>query len=109
MTQRKTFLNQVGSGLSESCYSKCMALKLRQDFDLVEFEKSLFQLYIWVMKSIVCRADIVVDGKFVVELKAVKNKLSENDKMQLKRYMRILKIDSGLLVNFGKELEYHVV
>ena len=36
---------QVGGGLSESCYNKCMALKLRQNFDVVDAEMSVPLVY----------------------------------------------------------------
>ena len=109
------FCSRVGSGLSESCYSKCMALKLRESFtngvrsfDRVEVEKSVPIIYMG-HEIAVLRADIVVDGKFILELKAVKNKLSDSDRNQLRRYMKVLKIDSGLLVNFGNVLEFEEI
>jgi GxxExxY protein len=42
-----------------------------------------------------------VDERVVVELKA-KEKINENDKIQLRKYMRYLGVKRGLLINFGK-------
>jgi GxxExxY protein len=39
-------------------------------------------------------------GKMVVELKAVGGELGASEEQQLKNYMKILKIDRGLLINF---------
>lgn len=47
------------------------------------------------------RCDLLVDERVVVELKA-KEKINENDKIQLRKYMRYLGVKRGLLINFGK-------
>ena len=47
--------------------------------------------------------DLIVrlpSGKIVVELKAVGGELGASEEQQLKNYMKILKIDRGLLINF---------
>ena len=54
-----------------------------------------------------CRADIVFNGRFNIEFEEVKNKLSDTDtdRRTFQRYMRVLKINFELLVNFEKELQ----
>jgi GxxExxY protein len=39
-------------------------------------------------------------GKMVVELKAVSGELGASEEQQIRNYMKILKIDRGLLINF---------
>ena len=45
------------------------------------------------------RADLVVDGKVIVELKA-KSTIHPIDKAQLLSHLRLTKISVGLLINF---------
>jgi len=47
-------------------------------------------------------ADIIVEDKVIVELKAVKG-LCEEHEAQLTNYLRATEIEVGLLLNFGKE------
>ena len=72
----------------------------------MEVEKSVPIVYL-VHEITVCRADIVVDGKFVLELGTVKNKLCDGDRRQSKKYkyMEVLKMGRGVLINFRKTLE----
>ena len=49
------------------------------------------------------RADIVIENKIIIELKAVQN-LSHIHEAQLVNYLTATKIDCGLLINFGGEL-----
>ena len=47
----------------------------------------------------------MIDNKFILELKAIASKLTFKEETQVKRYMKILGVNKGILVNFGKELE----
>jgi len=52
------------------------------------------------------RADFVVEGKVLVELKA-KKELEDVHKAQILNYLRAYKIEIGLLINFGaKSLQF---
>ena len=46
-------------------------------------------------------ADIIVEGKVIVELKAAE-KLVDEHVAQLFNYLRAIEIEVGLLLNFGK-------
>jgi GxxExxY protein len=48
-------------------------------------------------------ADIVVDGKVILEIKAVKE-LSEIHEVQLVHYLKATGIEIGLLINFGRSV-----
>jgi len=50
-------------------------------------------------------ADLIINGIVVIELKASKSMLEENE-CQLINYLKATKIELGLLMNFGKEAEY---
>jgi GxxExxY protein len=49
--------------------------------------------------------DIVVDGKIIIEVKAVKE-LEPRDETQLLNYLKCAGGGTGLLVNFGRTLSY---
>lgn len=49
------------------------------------------------------RADLVVEGKVLVELKS-KEKVIAVDKKQVLTHLRLLNMKLGLLINFGEEL-----
>jgi hypothetical protein len=42
----------------------------------------------------------VLDNKFVIEIKAQTTKISQKDRLQLKKYMKTANLDAGLIVNF---------
>jgi GxxExxY protein len=50
-------------------------------------------------------ADIVVENKVIIELKAAKT-LCEEHEIQLVNYLKATDIEVGLLINFGKETEF---
>ena len=54
------------------------------------------------------RADLVIENKIVVELKALVSKLSEKDHHQLKKYMKLLKIPVGILINFSQSTKHNL-
>jgi len=49
-------------------------------------------------------ADLVIDGKVIVELKAV-SALDKAHEVQLVNYLKATGIEVGLLLNFGRKME----
>ena len=49
-------------------------------------------------------ADLLVDGRIVVELKAVQG-LAKEHEVQLVNYLTAMRIDIGLLLNFGPSVQ----
>jgi len=89
----------LGPGFLESVYEEALA----HEFDLrgipYEQQAKLAVRY----KDIVAgefRADFLVDGKVVIELKAIKA-LTEGDEAQLLNYLKGTGYRVGLLLNFG--------
>ncbi len=90
----------LGPGLLESVYEAVLARMLERrglhvlreesiafDFDEMHFEHGL-------------RVDLLVDGKLIVELKAVETLMPLHSR-QLLTYLRLLELPLGLLINFG--------
>ena len=97
----------LGNGFQEVIYQRALALEMRQvqlDFQR-EIEQEIF--YKELPEPIgTRRADFVVEGKVLVELKAVA-KLEDLHMAQALNYLKAYRLDIGLLINFGsKSLEF---
>jgi GxxExxY protein len=95
---------EMGPGLLESVYQKCLVYELRlRNF---EFEP-LARLSIAYKGVIIDDDDLVMDiyfpNRLVVELKAVEKLLPVHE-AQLLTYLRLSKTHTGLLINFNVRL-----
>jgi GxxExxY protein len=89
----------LGPGLLESAYEACLADELRRMRFRVERQKAIPLVYEGVKLECGLRADLVVEGRVVVELKC-KDCLHPVDEAQLLSHLRLLGISVGLLINF---------
>lgn len=94
---------ELGPGLLESAYEACLAYELRDCGLLVEIQRPLPVVYRGVKLNCGYRLDIVVEGKLIVELKAV-DRIMPIHEAQLLSYLRLSGIPLGLLVNFHVNL-----
>ena len=93
---------RLGPGLLESAYRICLAYELRKrGFEVVE-EQPVPVMYDDVKLDCGFRADLVVNGQVVVELKA-KSAIHPVDKAQVLSHLRLLNLRFGLLINFHEE------
>lgn len=93
---------RLGPGLLESAYRICLAYELRKrGFGVIE-EKPVPVIYDDVKLECGFRADLVVNGQVVVELKA-KSAIHPVDKAQVLSHLRLLNLRFGLLINFHEE------
>jgi GxxExxY protein len=90
---------RVGPGLLESAYESCVAYELRALGLQVEQQKAVPLVYENVKLECGFWADLVVDGRVVVELKC-KDELHPVDQAQLLSHLRLLGLHVGLLINF---------
>ena len=91
--------NTLGFGFLESVYKKSMVIELQKSNLLVEQEKPLKVYYEECVVGDFF-VDLLVESNIVVELKSVKNIVKEHE-VQLVNYLNALKIETGLLINFG--------
>lgn len=90
---------RLGPGLLESAYRVCLAYELRKrGFDVVE-EQPIPVIYDEVKLECGFRADLIVNGQVVVELKA-KSTIHPVDKAQTLSHLRLMNLRIGLLINF---------
>ena len=90
---------KLGPGLLESTYEACLAYELEKLGFRVERQKTVPLIYEAVKMECGFRADMVVEGKVVIELKC-KDALHAVDQAQLLSHLRLLDIPVGLLINF---------
>ena len=93
--------NTMGPGFQEVIYQRCLAIELERaglGFQR-EQEQTVFYETIEVGTR---RADFIVEGKVVVELKALVN-LEDVHLAQAKNYTVAYDFPLGLLINFGSQ------
>jgi GxxExxY protein len=96
----------LGNGFQEVIYQRCLEIELRnRNMDFVrEFEMPIFYEGYNVGTR---RVDFLVDGKIMVELKAV-IKLEDVHLAQALNYLEAYNVEVGLLINFGaRSLQFH--
>ena len=90
---------KLGPGLLESPYEACLAYELEQAGLRVQRQKAVPLVYEGVRLECGFRADLVVEGKVIVEIKC-KAALHPVDEAQLLSHLRLLDLRVGLLINF---------
>ena len=91
----------LGPGYTEGIYHNALEVLLRKNRMSYETERIIpitFENH--VIGNL--RADLIVDGSLIVELKSTRT-LTGANRLQLQTYMHLLGITDGLLVNFGSE------
>lgn len=94
---------ELGPGLLEGVYEVCLAHELTKHGLKVERQIALPVLYDGVKIEAGLRLDLLVEGKLIVELKAVENLLPVH-KAQLLTYLKLSKRRLDLLNNFNVPL-----
>ena len=91
--------NQLGAGFFESVYENALCLELEHQGLSFERQRHLNVVY---KERVVGRyvADIVVEGRLLVELKAL-SALTKDHDSQVMNYLRATGLSVGLLLNFG--------
>jgi len=95
--------NSLGFGFLENVYQNALSVELKKRQIDHETEK---HLKVYYEKELVgdYKADIVVDDKVILELKAIKD-LNSAHESQLVNYLKATGIEVGLLINFGNSVE----
>jgi GxxExxY protein len=90
---------KLGPGLLESAYEACVGYELSELGLSFERQKPVPLIYHSVKLDCGFRADLVVEGQVVVEIKS-KEGLHPVDYAQVLSHLRLLGISVGLLINF---------
>ncbi len=91
--------NALGPGFLEKVYENSLRIELDEAGLAVEQQQPVPVCY---RKQVVgdFYADLIVEGRVIVELKAVQSVAKEHE-VQLVNYLTATGIDDGLLINFG--------
>ena len=101
----KNIRRQLGPGYLERVYKNAMIVELRKHHLSFEIERPIVVYYDNIIVGDF-KADIIVEGKVILELKAVSS-ISVAHEIQLVNYLTATGIEDGLLINFGSEtLQY---
>lgn len=90
----------LGPGLLESVYETCLFHRLSKTDLHVVREQPIPVVFEEVKLECGYRADIIVEKKVIIEIKAVEV-LNDIHKAQVLTYLRLTKIKLGLLMNFN--------
>jgi len=94
-----TVHRELGPGFLESIYEEALCVEL--DYQGIPYERQKTVNIPYRGKSIgEHRLDLLVGGKVVVELKAIKT-LEDIHFAIVRSYMKTIKVESGLLFNFA--------
>ncbi len=91
----------LGNGFQEVIYQRCLAIEFAKA-DLDFMREVEIPIYYHDEAVGTRRADFLIEGKVLVEIKAI-TKLEEVHWAQILNYLRAYKIEVGLLINFGEK------
>ena len=94
---------QLGPGLLETVYDTALAYELTQRGLSVERQVPIAIEYKGIRFDIGFRADLMVNGMVIVELKSVET-LSPAHRKQIQTYLKLAPAKLGYLLNFGAAL-----
>lgn len=96
--------NELGFGFLEKVYENSMFIQLRSKGLFVQKQQPV-EVFFKDQKVGQYFADLVVDEKVIVELKAAEG-LREEHEAQLINYLKATNIEVGLLLNFGVKPQF---
>lgn len=94
---------ELGPGLLESVYEEILSFELERQSLTVERQKAIPVVWEGVKMPLGFRADLIVEGKVIIELKSVEVIAPVHPK-QLLTYLKITGLHLGLLINFNEKL-----
>ena len=98
--------NTLGFGFLEKVYENALFIELRSMGLFVEKQRRI-KVFYESQEVGDYFADLIVDEKVIVELKA-SEALCEEHEFQLINYLKATEIEVGLLLNFGKKPEFKI-
>ena len=93
----------LGLGLLESAYQECLLRELQLQEIPCESEVPIYVEYKGRVVGDAYRADLLISGKLIVELKTVE-RVNSLHKAQLLTYLRLMDKPLGLLINFNTDV-----
>ncbi len=94
--------SELGPGFNERMYHNALKLALKEESLCYETEKE-FIVYFKDKKIGSLKLDLIVEGKVILEIKALTGNIPEVFKYQLLSYLKASSLHVGLLINFGNK------
>ena len=94
---------RLGPGLLESVYEATLAYELAKRGLQLRRQQAMPVFYESVQMDVGFRADLIVEGKVIVEIKSI-DAIAPVHRKQLLTYLRLTDKKLGLLINFNLEL-----
>jgi len=94
---------ELGPGLLEAAYESCFAYELELRGIKYQRQLPVPLNYKGKLIEVGFRADMILEGKLLIELKAVEQVIPVH-KAQVITYLKIMKLPLGLLINFNEVL-----
>ena len=98
-----TVHNTLGPGFLEKVYENALRIELQKHGLTVKQQEPINVTYDGYLVG-EYYADLWVEGRIVVELKAVQTLVREHE-VKLVNYLTATRVDNGLLLNFGPSVE----
>jgi GxxExxY protein len=95
--------SKLGAGLFESVYEEILFYELVAIGLKVERQKDIPVFWKEIKMDIGFRADLIIEGKVIIEIKSVEI-INPVHKKQLLTYLKITDLKLGLLINFNEAL-----
>jgi len=96
--------NELGYGFLEKVYENALCIELKNSgFNFIS--QFPIEVYYSGEKVGFYIADIIVEDKIIIEVKAAEG-LREEHEFQLINYLKATSIEVGLLLNFGKQTSF---
>ena len=96
---------ELGFGFSEKVYESALEVLLSELGMIVERQKEICVYYHGKVIG-QYKADIIVNGVVLLEIKFVEKLIDAHD-AQLHNYLKATELEAGLLLNFGRQAEFH--
>jgi GxxExxY protein len=95
-----TIHRDLGPGLLESCYEVLLAASVARAGLAVARQKPIEIEYRGISVRDAFRADLLIEGRLIVEVKAT-DRLAAVHSRQVLTYLKLLNLPLGLIMNFG--------
>lgn len=93
----------LGPGLLESAYEECLCYELQKSGLKMEKQKPLPLIYEDVQLEVGYRVDIIIENKFIIEIKVVEA-LNDVHLAQILTYLKLSDCKLRMLMNFNVSL-----
>lgn len=96
---------ELGFGFAERVYESALEVLLKE-FDL--FPERQKEIHVHYHGRVIgeYKADMIANGVVLLEIKSIEKLIDAHD-AQLLNYLKSTEIEVGLLLNFGREAEFH--